>query len=198
MPHDLCNLVAKCLYAGTRSAAECRMLQILESLESPAERESCVAVMDGGWRAAADALPVERHVNRLESGRRGLSLPALRALRQFFEQRGALQWRMSELCRSDGVNFSACALTASTGLSLAETVVRRCKADGVPPMEMDSLVGRDELLQFPGPGRRRRHRLDPSRHRATGGGGWEGALRVDRHVRRISESSRWCLPSRGR
>ena len=145
----LCSLVAEsaqaCLRAGeelrTRSAAKSRMLQILSVLESPEQRAGCVAIEGGAWRLAPDALPVEKHADRMASGLRGLSLPALRALRQFFEQRDALRRPMTDICRSDGVNFSACALTASTGLSLAETIVRRCKADGLSPTEWTSLVG---------------------------------------------------------
>ena len=67
------------------------------------------------------ALPVVAHAERLPSGKRGLSLPALRAIRDFYASRGALGKVMANVCKEEGFEASVCNLTASTGLSLAES-----------------------------------------------------------------------------
>ena len=69
------------------------------------------------------SMPVLPHDRRRPSGRRGLSLAALRAIRAFYERHGALQKLMADVCKEAGFAASVCELTASTGLSLAESVV---------------------------------------------------------------------------
>ena len=87
-------------------------------------------------------LPVLAHDRRLSSGARGLSLDALRAVRTFFEAHGALGKTMADVCKEEGFGASVCALTASTGLSLAESVVRIATAAGGHAAEgVSALVG---------------------------------------------------------
>ena len=69
------------------------------------------------------SLPVRSHAERLSSGERGLSLAALRGLRAFFAAHDRLDVTMENVCKEVGCETSVCALTRSTGLSLAESVV---------------------------------------------------------------------------
>ena len=82
------------------------------------------------------ALPVLTHARRLQSGLRGVGFSLLRALYTFYDKRGALNKTMEQVCREPG--FGVQALTASTGLSLAESVVRAGQRDGV---DTSALVG---------------------------------------------------------
>ena len=67
--------------------------------------------------------PVVAHAQRLSSGGRGVGLPLLRALRALYAERGGLRDSVADVCKRAGCATSVCALTASTGLSLAESVV---------------------------------------------------------------------------
>ena len=69
------------------------------------------------------SLPVHVHKDRVPSSRRGVSLAFLRGLREFYLACGALDKLMSDVCKEEGFDASVCALTASTGLSLAESVL---------------------------------------------------------------------------
>ena len=82
--------------------------------------------------------PVRSHAERLKSGERGLSLAGLRALRAFYEERGALGKVMGDVCKEPGFDASVCALTRSTGLSLAESLVLTAADQGV---DAGALVG---------------------------------------------------------
>ncbi|KAL1515349.1 hypothetical protein AB1Y20_001979 [Prymnesium parvum] len=68
-------------------------------------------------------MPIRTHAERLPSGERGVSLEFLRALRTFYTELGAIGKPMEDVCMEEGSSSSACALTRSTGLSLAESVV---------------------------------------------------------------------------
>ena len=84
-------------------------------------------------------MPVRAHAARLASGDRGLSRVALRALRAFYHAHGALDKLMGDVCKEGGFAASVCALTRSTGLSLAESLVlRRAAGD----RDVGALVGR--------------------------------------------------------
>lgn len=48
----------------------------------------------------------------------------LQAIRAFYEQRDGLGKMMADICKEEGFSANVCALTASTGLSLAESVSR--------------------------------------------------------------------------
>ena len=80
------------------------------------------ALLDNPDRAAR---PVHTHAERLSSGRRGLGLPTIRALRTFYAAHGGLDRLMADVCKEAGYSASVCALTRATGLSLAETIVLR-------------------------------------------------------------------------
>ena len=96
-------------------------------------------------------LPVLAHDRRLSSGARGLSLDALRAVRTFFEAHSALGKTMADVCKEEGFGASVCALTASTGLSLAESVVRIATAAGGHAAEgVSALVGDAKQVSRPG------------------------------------------------
>ena len=84
------------------------------------------------------ATPTRSHAERLSSGARGLSLVALQALRAFFADLGLLGKVMGDVCNEPGSAVSVCALTRSTGLSLAETLVLTAKRHGV---DAGALVG---------------------------------------------------------
>ena len=79
------------------------------------------------------ALPIFTHEQRIPSGQRGLSLVFLRAIRDFYGAHGALHKLMGDVCKEVGSTTSVCALTRSTGLSLAENVVHAAagRAQGV-------------------------------------------------------------------
>jgi tetratricopeptide (TPR) repeat protein len=83
-------------------------------------------------------VPVRPHARRLPSGRRGISLTMLRAIRRFYRARGALGKLMSDVCKEEGFEWSVCALTRSTGLSLIETLVLTAEARGEV---VDALIG---------------------------------------------------------
>ena len=85
------------------------------------------------------ALPVRSHAERLSSGERGLSLAALRGLRAFFAAHNRLDVTMENVCKERGCETSVCALTRSTGLSLAESVVLVAAEQG---KDTSALVGR--------------------------------------------------------
>eukprot|EP00665_Eupelagonemidae_sp_cell47_P006101 gene6100-2308_t len=84
-------------------------------------------------------LPIKPHNERVGSGERGVSLWCLRALRTFFGVRGALGKSMGVVCKEEGCPFSVCALTTSTGLSLAESVVHYAEEEGF--LGVNRLIG---------------------------------------------------------
>ncbi|KAL1495725.1 hypothetical protein AB1Y20_016592 [Prymnesium parvum] len=75
-------------------------------------------------------MPIRTHAERLPSGERGVSLEFLRALRTFYTELGAIDKPMEDVCMERGSSSSACALTRSTGLSLAESVVLEAERRG--------------------------------------------------------------------
>ncbi|KAL1503824.1 hypothetical protein AB1Y20_012291 [Prymnesium parvum] len=75
-------------------------------------------------------MPIRTHAERLPSGERGVSLEFLRALRTFYTELGAIDKQMEDVCMEKGSSSSACALTRSTGLSLAESVVLEAERRG--------------------------------------------------------------------
>ena len=85
-------------------------------------------------RVALPVLPTEQ---RLTSGQRGISRIGLAGLRAFFERVGAMDKVMQDVVNEAGFNESACELCKSTGLSLAETLVR--EADGAAGF--DGVIG---------------------------------------------------------
>jgi hypothetical protein len=91
--------------------AEARTSRLLNRLFAVARR--------GGELAN---LPVLPHPLRRRSAERGLSLPALRALRNFYAAQGALDLPIDAVCGGDG-GGGLCSLTRHTGLSLVETLV---------------------------------------------------------------------------
>lgn len=68
-------------------------------------------------------LPILDQSERHRSGLRALSRTALYGVRAFYAKHRALDKRMQEVVCEPGFAFSACELTKSTGLSLAETLV---------------------------------------------------------------------------
>ena len=79
---------------------------------------------------AAPPLPILTHDKRRPSGRRGLSLRLLRAIREFYREHGGIDKVMGDVCKEAGFAASVCALTRSTGLSLAESVVHAAESSG--------------------------------------------------------------------
>ena len=79
---------------------------------------------------AAPPLPILTHDQRRPSGRRGLSLRLLRAIREFYREHGGLDKVMGDVCKEAGFAASVCALTRSTGLSLAESVEHAAESSG--------------------------------------------------------------------
>ena len=84
-------------------------------------------------------LPIKSHSERLASGARGVSLAFLQGMRDFFEARGALGMGMEDVCNSGTCDFTVCALTAHTGLSLAESIALVGSKERVTT---DDLVGK--------------------------------------------------------
>ena len=84
-------------------------------------------------------VPVRPHARRLPSGQRGITRAMLRAIRRFFRARGgALGMLMGDLIKEEGFEWSVCALTRSTGLSLIETLALTAEARGE---DADALIG---------------------------------------------------------
>jgi hypothetical protein len=83
-------------------------------------------------------MPVLAHGQRTSSGKRGVSLKFLCAIRSFYAAHGGLDKFMGDVCKEEGSNTSVCALTAATGLSLAESVLRYAVATGA---NASTLVG---------------------------------------------------------
>ena len=68
-------------------------------------------------------LPIKPHSERLGSGKRGLSLAFLLAFEDFVRENGGdPRADMSQICKGESNPVSVCFLTASTGLSLAESL----------------------------------------------------------------------------
>ena len=83
-------------------------------------------------------VPVRPHARRLPSGRRGITRKMLGAIRRFYRARGALGMLMGDLIKKEGFEWSVCALTRSTGLSLIETLALTAEARGE---DADALIG---------------------------------------------------------
>ena len=83
-------------------------------------------------------VPVRPHARRLPSGRRGITRAMLRAIRRFYRARGALGMLMGDLIKQEGFEWSVCALTRSTGLSLIESLALTAEARGEVA---DALIG---------------------------------------------------------
>ena len=111
---------AKAKVKGT--AAEKLAIRLLEMLATKQERVT---------------LPILKTSQRRRSGLRGLSRTALYGARDFYAKQGALDKVMQDIVNESGFAFSACELTKSTGLSLAESLVLAAgEGDGI-----DELVG---------------------------------------------------------
>ena len=80
--------------------------------------------------------PVLSNSKRRRSGQRGMTRAFLFGVKAFFEQHGALDKTMQDIVNQRRFKFSACELTKSTGLSLAETLVR----------EAGEIAGIEELV----------------------------------------------------
>ena len=85
-------------------------------------------------------VPVCPHARRLPSGRRGITHKMLRAIRRFYHARGALGMLMGDLIKREGFEWSVCALTRSTGLSLIETLALTAEARGEVAMDLMGLA----------------------------------------------------------
>ena len=83
-------------------------------------------------------VPVRPHARRLPSGRRGITRKMLGAIRRFYRARGALGMLMGDLIKKEGFEWSVCALTRSTGLSLIETLALTAEARAE---DADALIG---------------------------------------------------------
>ena len=83
-------------------------------------------------------VPVRPHARRLPSGRRGITRKMLGAIRRFYRARGALGMLMGDLIKKEDFEWSVCALTRSTGLSLIETLALTAEARGE---DADALIG---------------------------------------------------------
>ena len=80
----------------------------------------------------AVSLPVTTHAERLPSARRGVSAAFLRGFCAFLARHGAAhRKRMAFVNRGQGFNTSVCALTATTGLSLVESLVLVAEREGI-------------------------------------------------------------------
>ena len=77
------------------------------------------------------ALPIKPHDLRLPSGDRGVSLAFLAAIGLFYERHGGVSLAMGDICKGEGEHVTVCALTLSTGLSLAESVAHVAERDGL-------------------------------------------------------------------
>ena len=122
------------------AAVQPRSAVIIKPEDAAAAQELGVSLLEGLLLAASErpALPIRAHSDRLSSGARGLSLTALRAIRTFFGRHGGLSKLMDKVCKEEGFDASVCKLTASTGLSLAESMVHAAAQAGA---DVTRLVG---------------------------------------------------------
>lgn len=102
--------------APVAANVEPRTLRLLHTLHATALRD-----------LPLPALPIRPHAKRQPSASRGLSLPALKAVRSFYKAAGALATPLAAVCDGMGAG-SLCALTRGSGLSLAETLHEACEA----------------------------------------------------------------------
>ncbi|KOO30511.1 tpr domain protein [Chrysochromulina tobinii] len=127
----------------------CAISTSTRSTPAPAGDEDCGtadSLADALFDAIAAArvpkgtldLPVRSHARRLPSGQRGITRKMLRAIRRFYRARGALGMLMGDVCKMQGFEWSVCALTRSTGLSLTESLVLTAEARGEV---VDALIG---------------------------------------------------------
>lgn len=127
-----------------------RVDRLVQAGQTTSKTERTRALLDGllvqSQAGAPPPLPVHTAAERLPSGARGLSLGALRGIRDFFDaQPGGLNRLMGAVCKESGFDASICALTRWSGLSLAETLVL---ADGDDAA--DGLVGPvSSFLSYP-------------------------------------------------
>ena len=119
--------------------AGCAISKSIRSTQAPAGDEDCGtadSLADALFDAIAAArvpkgtldLPVRSHARRLPSGQRGITRKMLRAIRRFYRARGALGKLMGDLIKEEGFEWSVCALTRSTGLSLIESLAFTAEA----------------------------------------------------------------------
>ena len=126
---------------GANGRSKAQFIQELDARDSPQLQERLLSLLELLLVAAASKpveLPLLEHKSRLPSGERGLSLEALRAVRTFYERRRALGKVMGDVCKKRGFKANVCALTSSTGLSLAESLVHVAGKNGV---DVSELVG---------------------------------------------------------
>ena len=88
-----------------------------------------LAVLEAIERMPRVALPLLPHARRIPSGARGVSDAFLEAVRRLYLARGGLASTMEDVCKS--IPACVCALTAGTGLSLAESVAFVAERDGL-------------------------------------------------------------------
>lgn len=90
-----------------------------------AQQQLALSLLEGLLGAGhAISHPVVPHSARLPSGERGMSLILLRALHTFYQTHKGLDKLMGDVCKEGGFSCNVCNLTASTGLSLAESIAR--------------------------------------------------------------------------
>ena len=114
-----------------QAAAQARTVRLLESLAAKEERVE---------------RPVLSNSKRRRSGQRGMTRAVLFGVKAFYAQRGALDKTMQDIVSEHGFQFSACELTKSTGLSLAETLVREAYREAGEGAGIEELV--DEATCF--------------------------------------------------
>jgi len=107
-------------------AAAARTVRLLESLAANEERVE---------------RPVLSNEERRRSGQRGMTRAMLFGVKAFFKKHNALDKTMQDVVNQRGFKFSACELTKSTGLSLAETLVREAYREAGEGAGIEELVG---------------------------------------------------------
>lgn len=79
----------------------------------------------------------------------GLSLPALAAIRTYYRIHGGLHLTIEDACRKADWPFSICQLTASTGLSLAESLLQTANSADVSGTAPSLVAHATSFVSYP-------------------------------------------------
>ena len=124
--------------ADKRKSAASKKLGEIEAYKATPAYRKAKALLESLYCAKAVNEPVQKHEERVESGRRGVSLPFIKVFIDFIEEKGGdLEAEMEQVCRSG--KTSVCNLTACTGLSLVESCIYIMRNN---PKEYKGLFGR--------------------------------------------------------
>jgi tetratricopeptide (TPR) repeat protein len=126
--------------ADKRKSAASKKLGEIEAYNTSSAYHKAKEMLEELYAAKAVDAPIQNHEERVESGRRGVSLLFLKAFMDFTEEKGGdFNAEMEQICRRDfSGKTSVCALTDCSGLSLVESCMYLMRKN---PKEYKGLFG---------------------------------------------------------